>query len=867
MEKQTPEERPSATEAHDYYGCFLPSDIGFLPSWVLRLFYSGVKLTREQLAVTARIPDDAIVIYVTKFKSNFAYLFAYTAAKRHGLSVPELAIGCRIMLWQPLRRGMKIFTTTCRSLLRSFSLPDPYAEGFYHRELLNGRSAFMTLVEKKGFYRRFVKSAADPIRHLIDIQQTTTRPIYLVPHLIFFGKNPERAVPSLIDVLFGSEQKPGRIRRLVRLFRKPGTVFAEISEPVNLQRYLQDDNRKHRNAEHQALLLRRDLLRQVNRHRQSITGPVRKSPEEIKESILTGERLREFMAQHSQKRDIPLTEVRKKADGYLEEIAAKHSAWLVKFFASTLGSIIKAMFDGYTVNYEMLTRLKKMALRGPVIVLPCHKSHIDYLMISYVLYHNNMAVPLIAAGKNLSFWPLGPIFRYAGAFFLRRTFRGAILYAIVFKEYIHKMLAEGFNIEFFLEGTRSRTGKLLMPKLGLLSILLNAYCNDACEDLIFAPVFIGYDRVLEERAYLNEIEGGQKEPESLSQVIKARKFLKKRYGKIYIQFHEPISLNELQQQQNLSLKTMPAKEINVFTRNLGFGLLKAIDRVTVVTPYALMASALLNCSQQWFTYEHLKTHLDDYLALLAFQKARLADTLFHNPEVAFDYVFEAYRQRKLIEPLDKDSEGSLSNGRYQVNPARRPLLDYYKNNCIGFFVPCAFTALEILNREAFQFSSGDLHAGYDTLQDLFQNEFTYEHDLPTDFKVRKNIKAFIDDALLVPHPTLPDTYNLTAVGLRKLKFLARFVKTFLESYWIVLRYFIETPAEDAGDKDRLKKIQSIGSRMLKRKEVHRNEAVSRINFTNAADYFTSHGIKSSEDEEAIQRYARIIQRYLNCLQL
>ncbi|MCJ7830257.1 MAG: glycerol-3-phosphate acyltransferase, partial [Desulfobacterales bacterium] len=201
--------------------------------------------------------------------------------------------------------------------------------------------------------------------------------------------------------------------------------------------------------------------------------------------------------------------------------------------------VIKSMFDGVMVNDEMLARLKTMSLRGPLILVPCHKSHMDYLILSYVLYQNNLPCPLVAAGTNLSFWPIGPLFRGGGAFFIRRSFRGAVLYSKVFTEYIEKLLEEGFNIEFFIEGGRSRTGKLIMPKLGLLSILLNGMKSGACEDLIFAPIYIGYDQVLEDSAYLEELEGGQKKPESFWQGLKARKFLKKRYGKIYLQFQEP----------------------------------------------------------------------------------------------------------------------------------------------------------------------------------------------------------------------------------------------------------------------------------------------------------------------------------------
>ncbi|MDL2275608.1 glycerol-3-phosphate acyltransferase, partial [Desulfosarcina sp. OttesenSCG-928-G10] len=181
----------------------------------------------------------------------------------------------------------------------------------------------------------------------------------------------------------------------------------------------------------------------------------------------------------------------------------------------------------------------------------------DYLILSYLFYRNNMACPLITAGKNLSFWPLGPIFRRAGAFFLRRSFKGETLYKDVFSAYLHKLLEEGFNVELFIEGGRSRSGKLLRPKLGILSMLLDAYRNGACADMIVVPVYIGYDRIIEEHAYIHEVEGGNKEDENLGQVIRARRFLKKRYGKIYVNFHEPLSLREFLAGTDVPIDKMP----------------------------------------------------------------------------------------------------------------------------------------------------------------------------------------------------------------------------------------------------------------------------------------------------------------------
>ncbi|MGD8448528.1 MAG: 1-acyl-sn-glycerol-3-phosphate acyltransferase, partial [Desulfobacterales bacterium] len=568
-----------------------------------------------------------MVIYVTKPKSYFSYLFYYIRYKQEGLPFPQIGFDYKIIIWQPVSRFFKTFFSTLKYIFHNLALPDPYASGYIRNSLENGQSALLSLVEKKGFHRRFIKAKKDPVQYLIEMQKSIERPIFLVPQLMFFDKNPDRSMPNIMDILFGTKENPGKIRRLMILFKNPGKVFVEISEPVNLKNFLALTENREKSIEYQTLALRRNLLNRINRHRQSITGPVLKTRYEMKENILTRERLQTFMEQHSKNRNIPIQKVRKKASDSLDEIAANYNMIIIKLASVLITWVLNTMFEGATVDKDGINRVKNMSQKGPVILIPCHKSHIDYLILSYLLYHNNMPCPHVAAGKNLSFWPLGPLFRSGGAFFIRRTFRGAVLYSKVFAEYIHNLLAEGFNIEFFIEGGRSRTGKLILPKLGLLSILLNAYKNRACEDMIFAPIFIGYDTVLEESSYLHEIEGKEKQPESLIQVIKARKFLKKRYGRIYIQFHEPISLKELLLQYGTPIQDMGSKEFNIFCRNLGHRVINAINSVTVVTPHALVAAALMNCSKKSFSFDHLISHVETYMNLLLSQKARLADTL------------------------------------------------------------------------------------------------------------------------------------------------------------------------------------------------------------------------------------------------
>ena len=448
---------------HNHYSCFLPGKIGRISTLILKLFYSGIKIEEKQTDVIRQLEEDAIVVYVSKFTNYFEFLFYYRRYRQLNLPFPQIGFDYKIFFWQPLARMLRILLAQIDFLLRNLKPLHPFNNDYLRQELIKGRAGYLSLVGKNTFYRRFIKAQKSPIAYLLETQKLFQRPIYLVPQLIFFTKKPRRAHPTALDMIFGPEDNPGKIRRLIALFKHPDKIFVEVSEPINLKDYLAAPEIRDRSVEYQALMLRRDLLRRMNRHRQSITGPIIKSREELKEGIFASDRFRQFMDEYSENRDLPMHEVRKKADGYIDEIAAKYNPGVLRVYSAIVGWIIRMMFEDVVINTDTLDKVKSMSLKGPLVLLPCHKSHIDYLILSYLMYHNNMPCPLIAAGKNLSFWPLGPLFRSGGAFFLRRSFRGAILYSRVFAEYIHKLLEEGFNIEQFIEGGRNRTGKLLMP--------------------------------------------------------------------------------------------------------------------------------------------------------------------------------------------------------------------------------------------------------------------------------------------------------------------------------------------------------------------------------------------------------------------
>ena len=496
----------------NYFVHFLPKDWGLssFVSLILKSLFSHVSANASQMQSLKAFPDRAIIVYASKYKSNFEYLFYHIRYKADGLPFPQIGFDHNVVAWQRLSRLSRLIVAHVDHLFRVRQALDPYESGYFRRELIRGRAALVSLVDSKGFYHRFVKSKRDPIRFLIELQQEINRPIFIIPQWLLFSKAPQHAPLSMVDVFFGSEENPGKLRRWMAIFRTPQKAFIEISEPVNVKEFICEPDNETRTVEQLSFVLRQRLIEQMNLHRQSITGPVLKTQAELKEMILRKEDFQTFLRRSAKSGKTNLPQLFKKANTALDEIAADYSPRLIQVLCMIFGWVWKNLYDGVALDMEGLNRVKRAAARAPIVFVPCHRSHFDYLILPYLLVANNMPCPHVAAGRNLAFWPLGNLFRKSGAFFIRRSFHGARLYARVFYEYVHMLIRQGFNIEFFIEGGRSRTGKMVLPKTGLLTILMDAYKNGICRDLVFAPVFVGYDRLLEENALLSELEGKQK---------------------------------------------------------------------------------------------------------------------------------------------------------------------------------------------------------------------------------------------------------------------------------------------------------------------------------------------------------------------
>ena len=152
--------------------------------------------------------------------------------------------------------------------------------------------------------------------------------------------------------------------------------------------------------------------------------------------------------------------------------------------------------------------------------MPCHRSHFDYMLLAYIVHDQGLSLPHTAAGINLNMPVLGAILRRGGAFYLRRSFKGNRLYAAVFNAYLHEILKRGHSIEYFVEGGRSRTGRLLPPKGGMLAMTVHSYLQDPRRPIVFMPIYFGYEKLIEGDSFISEMAGAEKKKESLAGLIR-----------------------------------------------------------------------------------------------------------------------------------------------------------------------------------------------------------------------------------------------------------------------------------------------------------------------------------------------------------
>ena len=500
----------------------------------------------------------------------------------------------------------------------------------------------------------------------------------IIPVSVFWGQTPASESSPWKLLFADSWAVTGRLRRLLTVLILGRKTRVQFSAPIHLRELVQH-NKGHERTVRMAQRLMRVHFRNL---KTAVIGPDLSHRRNLVKGLVHAPLVRQAIAEEAQRENLPLAKAEAQALRYGNEIASDYTYTAIRFLEVVLSWFWNKIYDGIKVNH--IEQVQGIAPGHEVIYVPCHRSHIDYLLLSYLLFRNGLTPPHIAAGINLNMPVLGPLLRRGGAFFMRRTFKGNPLYTSVFNEYMHTLFTKGFPVEYFVEGGRSRTGRMLQPKTGMLAITVRSFLRSSRTPIVFVPVYIGYERVLEGRTYLGELRGASKKKESIFDIFKVIGALKKqKFGQVAVNFGEPIKLAEFLEQeqpgwrqQELAPSYRP-EWLSQTTNRLGEKVARHLNEAAAINPVNLVALALLSTTRLALDEQAMARVLDLYLALLRRVPYSPYTTL---PEGDGPALIKHVKDMNLLAE-QSDALGKI----LYLDEQNAVLMTYYRNNVMHIF--------------------------------------------------------------------------------------------------------------------------------------------------------------------------------------
>ncbi len=541
-----------------------------------------------------------------------------------------------------------------------------------------------------------------------------------------------------------------------------------------------------------------------SRQKLAASGPNLPSRQALFDRLLKSEAIKKAIEDEAESKNISIEKASKEAQDIMDEIAANFSYSLIKRGEKILGWLWNKLYQGLHISNASTVR--KLAQDGHEIVyVPCHRSHMDYLLLSYVLYHEGMVPPHIAAGINLNFFPAGPIFRHGGAFFIRRSFKGNKLYSTIFREYLAELFAKGYSVEYFSEGGRSRTGRLLQAKTGMLAMTIQAMLRGMNRPVTLVPVYIGYEHVMEVATYAKELRGKRKEKENASLVIRTIRKLRN-FGKGYVNFGEPIQLNQYLNEHAPEwtkdidpMGTSKPQWMNPVVNDLATKMMTHINDAAATNALTLCATALLASRQRALSRDSLVSQINCYLSLL--KNVPYSDTFTVPKDSAEDLVKHAESLNKFL--IESDTMGDIIS----LDRHQSILMTYYRNNIIHLFALPSLIAQMTIRQHGLSIDAiqENVAAIYPFLKkELF---LSYDED-QLESVVANIIDELVDQGMLV---VSNNQVTINQSNSQALMLLGRTISETLQRYSIALNLLAENPDLDKSDLEQ--KSQDIAQRL------------------------------------------------------
>ena len=437
-------------------------------------------------------------------------------------------------------------------------------------------------------------------------------------------------------------------------------------------------------------MIQQQLTVYLDKQRASMLGPDLSDRRNLVDKLVYSPAIKHAIETEAVESGISVREARVLDKVYANEMVNDYSHSIVRGFYKFLTWLWTQLYDGVEVHH--FERVRELATDYELVYVPCHRSHVDYLLLSYVIYKRGLSIPYIAAGDNLDVPVLGPLLRGAVAFYIRRSFRGNALYTAVLREYMHTLITRNTPIEYFIEGGRSRSGRLLPPKMGMLAMTVHSQLRHSEKPVVFIPTYIGYERIMEGGTYVGELKGKPKESESLIGLLKVGRKIERIFGNVHLSFGTPLHLSDFMTKFDVPAHSLPPDrtdtplddKASAMVDNIGVKIMQHINKAAVVTPVSLLSLVLLSAPKAALDETICREQIALYQGL-AQQLSYADDTVITDmsPQQIIDYGIKL----KLIERTPH-----ILGDIIQIAGKQAALLSYFRNNILHVFILLSFLA-------------------------------------------------------------------------------------------------------------------------------------------------------------------------------
>jgi len=680
-----------------------------------------------------------------------------------------------------LETGGLADTLALERLCQIHGLPSP-TQGL---EFLNNSESrrIVVLRRMRGFFfRRRKTQGSRRLKRLVEASvKAGGQELLLVPVGIYWGRSPQKE-HSWLTLLFSENwDVAGRTRKFFATVFQGRNTLVRFSHALPLSSIVQDGL----DSEVAFRKVSRILRVHFRQRRTATVGPDLSHRRTLLNDVLNDPNVRAAIETEAGDSRVKLERSTQKARKYANEIAAHISYPTVRVVERFLGWVWNKIYDG--VELQHIDRLHEEAKNNEIVYVPCHRSHFDYLLLSYIVYHQGLSLPHVAAGVNLNMPVVGAILRRGGAFYLRRSFKGNRLYATVFNAYLRKILQRGHSIEYFVEGTRSRTGRLLAPKAGMLAMTVNSYIHNPGLPVVFIPVYFGYEKLIEGDSFISEMGGAKKQKESLFGLIRSINSLREYFGKVYVNIGEPIRLNDMLDSRKPDWRDAGPNEderpqwIGEVIDDLGVRVMGEINAAAAVTPISLLAYALLATPKQSMGELELKAQVDLSIRLL--NRFKYSD-LVTVPEWETDEIIDHGEKLKVISRTAHPLGDIVSMSEHEA-----VLMTYFRNNIQHLFaVPASIACCFIQGR---RIAHSELQRLIAMIYPFMRVELRLQwDDEKVDEVTSTAIQALIDEGILIREGDMlvrPPTGSAPAF---QLMMLGQSMVPMLQRFYLVIALLI-----------------------------------------------------------------------------